>query len=430
MTKSKFFQSVVYLAILSSLTLGFWYFGWEFVGMSFFTMAAFIILILNKNGMAVIPFLLNMLFMISQTEWSLSTIPTYLFILPVVLILGFVIHMIRFKIKLLSGKLMLPLLLMFSAMLMSSGNVETIDLNYLFYCFIGLFYLSIYLFFKGSLKGDNVVFLIKTFAILGLLISTQILIFYLRVDDVIQALETKNLDLGWGISNFVATYLIIFISAMVYFIKKYKLHIFWTTLATFEIVMLLFTLSRGGILAFSMTCVFLVYYLYHGCDKKVNLSLNIVFALILTGIFIYFRSDYFIAIFQRLSIDFFHNNGRFDLWKQAFDKFINNPLFGAGLFARVNNDYFGFYHNTIFHTIATLGLLGLSSLIWQFVEITKIFLKNLNLEKSILAIGLIGANIHGLVDNVYYMPQFMIIFFIVIAAVENHNEFLMEVKVL
>jgi hypothetical protein len=55
-------------------------------------------------------------------------------------------------------------------------------------------------------------------------------------------------------------------------------------------------------------------------------------------------------------------------------------------------------------------------------------LKKLNVEKAILLIALIGANIHGMVDNVYYMPQFMIIFFIIIASVENHNEDLLEEK--
>jgi len=43
-----------------------------------------------------------------------------------------------------------------------------------------------------------------------------------------------------------------------------------------------------------------------------------------------------------------------------------------------------------------------------------------------LLIALFGANIHGMVDNVYYMPQFMVIFFIIIAAVENHNLTLKE----
>ena len=54
------------------------------------------------------------------------------------------------------------------------------------------------------------------------------------------------------------------------------------------------------------------------------------------------------------------------------------------------------------------------------------FINRFTIEKTILLIALIGANIHGMVDNVYYMPQFMIIFFIIIAGVENYNLDLLE----
>ena len=50
----------------------------------------------------------------------------------------------------------------------------------------------------------------------------------MREDDVIHALEAKTLNLGWGISNFIATYLIMFISSTVYFIKKYiEISTYW-----------------------------------------------------------------------------------------------------------------------------------------------------------------------------------------------------------
>ena len=75
------------------------------------------------------------------------------------------------------------------------------------------------------------------------MISIQILIYYLRVDDIILAIESKSIDLGWGISNFIATYLIMFIASMTYFVKKYKLHLFWIILFLFEIAMLLLTLE-------------------------------------------------------------------------------------------------------------------------------------------------------------------------------------------
>jgi O-antigen ligase len=428
MAKLKFFNSIGYLIILSLATLAIWYYGLEHIGIPVFTLISALLLIFNKNGMPVVPFFLNMLFMISQTEWSLKLIPDYLYIVPVVLIVCFIIHIIRFKPKFFSGMLKWPLLLLLAAMFLSMINAELIDFNYLFYCLIGLFYLLTYFFFRSSLQGDNLKFLIKLFAITGIMISVQVLIFYLRVEDLDLALASKNLDLGWGISNFVATYLIVFISALFYFIKKYKLHIFWVLVAAFEIIMLFLTLSRGGVLAFFFTFIFLIIYLFHGYEHKVRMAINIIVALGLIGLIVYLRFEYFMIVWDRLFADFFADNGRFDLWIEAFEKFKAYPLLGAGLFARVTDDYFGFYHNTIIHTAATLGILGVVSLGWQFIQILRIFLKKLNVEKAILLIALIGANIHGMVDNVYYMPQFMIIFFIIIASVENHNEDLLEEK--
>lgn len=430
MIKADFFRSIGYLVILSIITTLIWYFGLEHIGIPVFAGIAIAILIINKNGIAVMPFFLNMLFMISQTEWSLTLIPKYLFIVPVALIVGFIIHIIRFRpTSFFNGKLTKPLVLLFLSMLLTMYTIDSISLIYAFYFVIGLFYLFVYFFFKSSLTGDNLKYLIRLFAITGIMISVQVLIFYLRVDDVVTALKTKNLDLGWGISNFIATYLIIFISAMFYFIKKYKLHIFWVIVAALEVMALVFTLSRGGILSFSITFIFLLIYLFHGYEHKVKMIINLLIAFIILAAFVYFKIDYFITIWNRLFADFFADSGRFDLWVEAFDKFKAHPLFGSGLFARVTGDYFGFYHNTILHTAATLGLVGLTSLIWQFVIIIKIFFNKLTLEKAILFIALIGANIHGMVDNVYYMPQFMIIFFIIIAAVENHDEFLLEVEV-
>jgi O-antigen ligase len=192
-------------------------------------------------------------------------------------------------------------------------------------------------------------------------------------------------------------------------------------LAIFEIIALYFTLSRGGIMAFILTLPFLIYYLFYDYEKKFSLFLNILISLTIFAFIIYFLRDYFILIWNRVTKSFFADNGRFDLWEEAIILFKSYPLFGAGLFARVEGDYFGFYHNTFIHTAATLGIVGLISILWQIINVFKLFFKNLNFKKAILLIALFGANIHGMVDNVYYMPQFMVIFFIVIAAVENYD---------
>jgi O-antigen ligase len=185
--------------------------------------------------------------------------------------------------------------------------------------------------------------------------------------------------------------------------------------------MLLFTLSRGGILAFIATIPLLIYYLYHGQKNKLMITLNLlVLAIILTTV-ILFRLDYFIPLYERFMNLDLEGNGRVELWVQAYHKFREYPLVGAGLFARVEGDYFGFYHNTFMHTLASLGIVGFISLLWQIIVVLKVFLKQKDLRKYVLLIALIGANIHGMVDNVYFMPQFMILFFAVLAVVEIHN---------
>lgn len=426
MIKQEFYRTTEYLVILSVLTYVFWSFELEQLGMPLFALLAIVLLATNKNTIAVVPVFFNMMFMISQTEWSLEMIPIYLYLLPVLIIAGFVIHFIRFRPRFSKGKLFWPLLLLFLAMIFSMLNAEKIDLNYGFYLIIGLFYLLIYFFFNGSLKGDNLSYLIRLFLILGILVSLQVLTFYLKVDDAVDALSTKNLDLGWGISNFVATYLIIFISATFYHIKRDKLHVVWVLLAVFEIVMLFFTLSRGGISAFFITFFFLIYYLYHKSDEKNKLTVSILIGVFTLIISFFIAKDYYLAIYYRLTDGFFVDNGRFILWEEALNKFIANPIFGSGLFARVSGSYFGFYHNTFMHTLATLGIIGLISIIWQIIVILKIFFNNITIQKMILLIALFGGNIHGMVDNVYYMPQFMIIFFVIIAAVENHDHGILE----
>ncbi len=424
-TKFNFFLSMPYLIILSLSTLIFWYFSLENIGIPVFLGIIFILFVFKKNGIVIVPVIFNALFMISQTDWSLEMIPLYLYFVPVVLIIGFILHTIIYKVKLFRGDMLFGLSLMVIAMALSTINTEIFNVQYVFIFIVGLFYLFNYLFFVNSIDGDNTVFLIKLFVLLGMLVSAEVLIYYLRVDDVKTALADKEIDLGWGISNFIATYLIIFISATVYFIKKYKMHIIWILIVLFEMVTLLFTLSRGGILAFFVTAILLVIYMFHGYEHKWKLLLQLLIGFLILGAFVYWKFEYFVTIYDRMLQYKLDGNGRIEVWKNAIAKFKEYPLFGAGLFSRVidNGTYFGLYHNTILHTLASFGIIGFIALFIQFIEVLKVFFFKLTQEKAILLIALAGANIHGMVDNIYYMPQFMIIFFIIIAVVENTNKF-------
>nr|HPJ24231.1 hypothetical protein [Bacillota bacterium] len=300
MTEKHFFTNLPYLITISLATLAIWYFKVEDIGMLVFAGIIFLLLLLVKNTIYTLPFMLNMLFMISQTEWNLSEIPLYLYIVPALLILGFIAHTIIYKVRVFGGSLFVGLLwLAIAAIISTAINSFALDMTTLLIFIVAVFFVYLYAFLANTLKGDHVLYLIKIFVILGAMIAIQVTLFYLNPDiDIIDAIETKKLDLGWGISNFVATYLIMFIATTTYFVKKYKMHIFWILLALFEVVTLLFTLSRAGIIAFMLTTVLLVVYMFVKYEHKWNLLLNLLIGIaIFIGLGFLFK-EYFITIWE------------------------------------------------------------------------------------------------------------------------------------
>ncbi|MBN2504605.1 MAG: O-antigen ligase family protein [Bacilli bacterium] len=422
MTKQRFFYSTAYLLLLSAITLFFWTNKLENYGLPLFVGAMFLVLILFKDVTPAIPILMNALFMISKTSWSLDAIPLYLYLTPVALLLGIGIHLIRFRNKLFRGKMTLGIVWMFVAMILSSFNAAFVDLNYVFYAVVGLLYAFMYFFFLNSMSGDHTEYLLKLMLILGALISVEVMMYYLQVDDIIYALENKTINLGWGISNYIATYLIMFIPVTFYFAKKTKFNLEFIVLALFQIIMLLFTLSRGGIVAFTFVLLFLLVYLYSGKNWKYTL-LSSVLTLGSLFLIVYFNKDLFLAMFDRFQRLLFDDTGRFEIYLDAWNKFKANPLFGAGIFARLDEaGNYRMFHNTVLHIMATFGAFGLVSLLIQVFMMFKIALTRISNQTVILAIAIMGAHAHGMVDNVYLMPQFMILLFLIIAVLENANE--------
>ncbi|HOP56734.1 MAG TPA: O-antigen ligase family protein [Bacillota bacterium] len=417
------FFSPYYLASVSLATLALWYFHLENYGIPVFLGLMFMIFILFEDVVPAVPLLLNALFMVSNTDLTFANIPLYIYLTPVVLIVGIIVHVIRFKVRFFRGKMTLGIGIMFLAVLLSTINAEFVDINYIFYMVIGVLYAFLYFFFNNSMKGDHVNYLILMMFILGLLVSAETLLYYIRVEDVLVALEEKSIDLGWGISNYIATYLIMFIPTTFYYAKKLRYGAFFIPVAAFEIVMLLFTVSRGGITAFAFVFILLVVYLFIKNKHWYSCFIAMIITAIAIMLLVYLNRSLFLASFDRFGRLLFDDSGRLDIYADAWAKFKDHPLFGNGIFARLDTDgNFRMFHNTIFHVMATMGSVGLVGLIIQVVTMFLVILKKWRNESVILAIAIFGAHLHGMVDNVYLMPQFMILLFLIIAVMENSNK--------
>jgi len=422
----QFTYSTPYLLLASLAAVVFWTLHLENIGIPIILGLMFLQFVLFRDATPSAPLLFAGLFMYSQTPESFNDIPLFLYLTPVTIIVGMIVHIIRFKTHFWHGKMVWGILIMVLAMFLSMINAEELSVNYFFYAVVGLMYALIYLFYRNSIESDHIAYLLKTMVLMGIVVSVEVLIFYLRVDDVALALQTKAIKLGWGISNYIATYLVMFIPTTIYFAKQAKHNIFWIALSLFEIIMLLFTASRGGILAFAVISLPLLIYLLKSKQWKRTL-LNFVLSVGAITFIVLLKLDLFTALFFRFRNLMLDDSGRFEIYREAIAVFAEYPLFGGGLFARIDgNEVYHMYHNTFLHTLATLGLVGLVGLLWQlWVQITVVF-RQMKQTTFILGISLLGAHIHGMVDNIYFMPQFMILMLILVSIVEKSNLLLDE----
>jgi len=417
----QFTYSTPYLLLASLAAVVFWTLHLENIGIPIILGLMFLQFVLFRDATPSAPLLFAGLFMYSQTPESFNDIPLFLYLTPVTIIVGMIVHIIRFKTHFWHGKMLWGILIMVLAMFLSMINAEELSVNYFFYAVVGLLYALIYLFYRNSIESDHIAYLLKAMVLMGIVVSVEVMIFYLRVDDVALALQTKAIKLGWGISNYIATYLVMFIPTTIYFAKQAKHNIFWIALSLFEIIMLLFTASRGGILAFAVISLPLLIYLLKSKQWKRTL-LNFVLSVGAITFIVLLKLDLFTALFFRFRNLMLDDSGRFEIYREAIAVFAEYPLFGGGLFARIDgNEVYHMYHNTFLHTLATLGLVGLVGLLWQlWVQITVVF-RQMKQTTFILGISLLGAHIHGMVDNIYFMPQFMVLMLIIVSIVEKSN---------
>jgi len=418
--KRHFFETTAYLILANVFALAFWFFHIEAYGLIFYAVLVMTLLIAMKDTIYVYPLLLSGMFMIRDYSWESATVPIYMIIIAILFFVGMVIHLIRYKVKFWQGRMRWPLLLMIASAILTLVNTG-ISLLFLLNITVMLIYVGTYFFFRNTLGKSHIHYLMKAMMISGLLIASQVFIYYVTVDSFNDAILYGFLDLGWGSANIVATYFILFIPASFYYIRMQRNNFLYVLAAGFQILMLLLTLSRSGIITFIIEGIFLLIYVFSGTHWKETLR-NIFIVIASIFIIVYLNLDVFYILFVHFQDVFFFGTTNIDVYQLAIARFLLHPLFGSGLttLASENTPLF-FYQNTILLTMASFGLVGLVALIWQFVAIYKLLNHQYKYQTVLLGLSILFANIQGIIDNVYYLPQFMIALFLMIALIEKSN---------
>ncbi|MBN3489951.1 O-antigen ligase family protein [Acholeplasma equirhinis] len=447
----QFLQSKYYLISVSIFTFLFWFINidsigpkpyfdvLELIGISIFVLVMAMILILFKETIYTFPLLPHAVIMLSNQDMGMENLNEMwiLYVVIAILIGAFIYHFIKFKIEFNFGKLGLGLSILAGAYLLSIigylMDSKPFDMSILMISSMGLIYLALYLFYRITNEKPFLEYIFRTMLYLSIVVILQtftMMIFYYIdhldygsfIDILKLAIDERwgyevdgfyvRLNVGWGVGNNIGGVLAMLLPINMYFLFKDKkvLHkVLQFGLMLVSLVTIVLTTSRGaylGVLAFGLIFLYAIFKYVKIDYRKYKKQLIIggsILLLIAIPLFIYML-DFFIGFMQTNSF----LNGREEDWTDAIKYFLESPIFGKSWYSDVwENNSFRSYHNTILHTLATMGLVGLLALIYHHFELVKLFIKKWGFKTLVVAGVLIVTHVHGLVDNTYYAPLHM-----------------------
>lgn len=397
-----------------------------------------LLLIWVENTIYTIPIALGIMYMFNSQNTSLVNMTSFnwMYMIPIILYLALIFHMVRFRPKFKQGILTKPYLWIALAYIASIFYVN-ITITYLQLSLVGFLYLLLYQLFRQSLKTDEsymmrILFFASLLLIAELSYNIGLGFFLENLEKPIReriSLGMKSSwfhgDFGWANINDVVIHITLLMGSQFYFIIKHPKNIFYwiTPLLTGFVVFV--SASRGGYL--SMFLSFLIYVPY--VIKKTNKwgILNMIYAFILVGLVLYelrllVEIAYEIAIQGGFDdLDSFTSN-RLTLYKHALDIYKEFPVFGGGWEAMTdigNPDRIQVFHSTLFHTLAVMGTFGLLGLFYYFYQTFKFLFTKRFVVKSLMLIGILVSQVHGLIDNTMYMLIYTLATLMIFAMLET-----------
>ena len=238
-------------------------------------------------------------------------------------------------------------------------------------------------------------------------------LFISRWDEIIVngSIAKAEIVLGWGVWTVVALCLAIVIPLIFYGMMKNKYPWLYFAVA-------ILTMSRNALVFSTLTyagCVIISCFV--GRHKKIFRIITLAGILLVAVLGI--------ALWDKISIilkDYldrgFSDNGRFEIWRAAFDSFLDSPVFGSGFYGMdLGGGQFGFIpkmaHQTILQILGSMGVFGIVCYGYYRVSTVIEVVKKPNTLKTMMGISILTLVCEGMLDNFAF--SFYPLFFTVIA---------------
>lgn len=251
------------------------------------------------------------------------------------------------------------------------------------------------------------------FLFLSLIIAAEVVVAYLRAEDIILALQNKEVQIATGQINGFGIFASIGVCASFYLANKNKYDYLYVLLALFLDLIVFITYSRISLLLAGIATIFyLVIVIKNSANKKIFLiGISAIVSVLLVACVVFFDKIYnLIAYYINLG---FKGNGRGTLWPWCWEQFKENPSFGIGFVTNdagaVAGDYSGMSdrgggiafvscHNTILHYLVCTGIVGLILSLPYLIGKYIVFIKNFSKFKLFCLVSLLIITLASFID--------------------------------
>jgi len=292
-------------------------------------------------------------------------------------------------------------------------------MNLVYASFLTVLFLGIFCFANGNIQISGETYERIAFSFIALLavLAIELGVAYLTYDDLIVdgAIVRSKLQFGWGMYNTMGMYLTLCIPASFYLAANYKHGWAFTLCGAANLALAYLCMSRQAILMGTivfLACVVWLLIRVKGRQRIINAA--IIGGLAVVSIIIMaILHEKIASVFASLTDALDTGSARTIVWKEAIDKFLNYPVFGAGFYSRTlwvwGESGFAdilprMYHNTIIQLLECSGIVGLAAYAVHRVQTVLSFLRNVTHERIFIALVISALLLVSLLDNhIFYL---------------------------
>ncbi len=308
-------------------------------------------------------------------------------------------------------------------------------MNAVYGFFMAFLFLGVFIICSGGIRVNEQTFsqVALSFIALSVCMIIELAVAYCTYDNLWTADGSLNrtvLYYGWGMYNTMGMLLTISMPAAAYLARVNKTGWLFTVYLIILEGATLLSLSRQAMLCGTFIFIIcVVWILMKRPGRAVNIGIFAVAALAGIGILVAKR-ELIYSVLAKLLENFTSGSGRAALYAQAWQVFLENPVFGEGFYRDLSGDpgFIGLpimpdmYHNTVFELLAVGGLVAFIPYVIHRTQTVISFVKRPTHDRFYVALTIGALLILSLLDNhIFYILPTLVYSFMTALLVNSES---------